>query len=591
MPHSLRFAARILFSLVLCHAALAMDTVDEAMDSLVARLLAQKDETALANLDDAAIQAFITPEERAILATRYLHFDVDKPVVVSVMRETGQTTPPYWLAESGFKKTGLQVTNTENWTYEVWQKAFPAGSVGLGINGFDKHRPHYFVAVGPQQAGEQVNITNLFPAQFSIGWVHEGAFVYHDWDSLLLKDVPRELVGQQLLTTIRGRAREAHLIGGFRKTATPSSTVPDQIVLTWSGDPRHTQTIQWRTSTAVAAGAVRFVQKDSGHATSDVPAERTRIEDRVLLNDPVCHHFTAALTGLEPATTYIYQVGNAESDTWSAPSEFTTAPDKPGPFSFITFGDSHKKVVWGDMLQAATQRHPEAAFYLLAGDLVDTGQYRDDWDQFFQVTGGMFARRPVVPALGNHDAIDGLGAGMYRALFALPENGPAEVEPEHAYTLQYGNVMFMILDSGLPPLALGEWMEAQLAASTADWKIAMFHFPPYNVDEGYPDIAALWGYLFDKYHVDMVLEGHVHYYMRSFPLRKGQPVQDPKQGTIHLISIGIENEERELPPTPYAAVQFSGVPLYQTFDVAGKRLTMRAHDPEGKVLDEIVLEK
>jgi hypothetical protein len=591
MYRLMRPVGLILVALAMVASARALDTVEEAMDSLVARLYAQKDPAALAALDEATLLNFITPEERNILATRYLHFDVDKPAVVSVLRETGQATVPFWLEAAGFAKTSMVVTNTGNWRYEVWQKTFDAGHVGLGINGFDKHRPHYFVTVGAATAGEPVQISNLFPAQFSIGWVHEGAFVYHDWDSLLLKEVPEELQGQQLLTTIRGRAREAHLIGGFRTTATPSSSSPDQILLTWNGDPRDTQAIQWRTGTAVEDGVVRFQRKDEQGKTVEVAAVRERIEDRVLMNDPHCHRFTATLTGLKPGTTYTYQVGSPKEDLWSSPAEFTTAPKKPAPFTFITFGDTHKKPHWGQMLQAANKRHPEAAFYMIAGDLVDTGQYRDDWDQFFDITGGVFAQRPLIPTIGNHDAIDGLGAGMYRAHFALPGNGPDNLLPEHTFTVQYGNVQFFILDSGLPVLDQADWLEQQLAASTADWKIAMFHFPPYNIEEGYPDIAALWGYLFDKYHMDLVLEGHVHYYMRSHPLRRGRPVEDPNEGTIHLISIGIENEDRVIPPTPYAKVAFSGTPLYQVFHVDGKRLTMRTLDPQGNERDSLVLQK
>ena len=53
------------------------------------------------------------------------------------------------------------------------------------------------------------------------------------------------------------------------------------------------------------------------------------------------------------------------------------------PFTFVSFGDTHKKKGWGEMLEKTLARHPQTAFYTIAGDLVDTGQYRDDWDQFF----------------------------------------------------------------------------------------------------------------------------------------------------------------------------------------------------------------
>jgi len=586
-------AGLVLVALVLlCSvSARAQETVDAAMDAIVSRLMAEKSTDQLMALDEPTLLKLITPGERDALASRYVHFTVNVPVIVSVMRENRQETVPFWLEEAGFVKTGEVVRNTENWTYDVWQKRYDAGPVGLGINGFDRHRQHYFVTVGPQRAGDTVVIENLFPAEYSIGAMHQGSFVYHDWDSLLIKEHPDSIAGHLLLTTIRGRAREAHLIGGFRLTATPSSTTPDQIVLTWEGDPKTTQAIQWRTNTSITSGAARYWKQGKPGTAKVAAAALEQIEDRVLLNDRFCHHFTASLRGLSPGTTYAYQVGCVETDVWSAEATFTTAPARPRPFSFMTFGDTHKKPHWGSMAQAAVARHPESAFILIAGDLVDTGQYRDDWDIFLDVSAGIFQHRPLIPTIGNHDAIDGLGAGMYRSQFALPQNGPAHVPAEHAYTIEYGNVLFIVLDSGLSTLDQAEWLEAQLAKTKADWKIAMYHFPPYNVDEAYPDIASLWGYLFDKYHLDLALEGHFHYYMRSHPIRRGRPAVAPETGTIHLISIGIENSPRTLPPAPYAAVQFSGTPLYQTIDVDGKRLTVRARDPEGQIRDEFTLTK
>ncbi|MFH0824444.1 MAG: metallophosphoesterase, partial [Pseudomonadota bacterium] len=120
--------------------------VQAAMDRIVARLCAALSPDDLMKLDEAAIQPYITPEDRRVLAGEYWCFDVDVPVIVSVMRDVEQPVAPFWLPEAGFKKTDLRVCN-EEFQYEVWQKSFDAGRVGLGINGFDKHRPHYFVAV------------------------------------------------------------------------------------------------------------------------------------------------------------------------------------------------------------------------------------------------------------------------------------------------------------------------------------------------------------------------------------------------------------------------------------------------------------
>ncbi len=102
------------------------------------------------------------------------------------------------------------LVKNEEFTYEVWQKDFDKGPIGLGINGFDKDRPVYFISVAPQNANDKLTITNIIPAQYTLDTMQVGAFTYHDWDGLTLTEVPDELKGQVLFTTVRGRAREIH---------------------------------------------------------------------------------------------------------------------------------------------------------------------------------------------------------------------------------------------------------------------------------------------------------------------------------------------------------------------------------------------
>ena len=398
----------LVFLLLLPLRVVAGETVKETVAGIVTRMYASLTPGQLAALDEPAVQKFITAEERQALASKYWCFDVNVPVVVSVMRDRQQAVVPFWLPEAGFRKTAMVVAN-ENYRYEVWQKAFGAGRVALGINGFDNHRPHYFVAVGPQERVAKLKLTDFSPQNQTLSVLREGSFIYHDWNELLLTEVPAALRGQTLLTTIRGRAREAHLVQAFRRTPFPSSAKPDLIALTWSDDPRTTQTVQWRTSTAVADGVVRYWNKAAGKAaTSEVKAARTMIEDRLLSNDRRCHHFTAVLRNLKPATTYVYKVGNPTQGNWSDDREFTSAPDGDAPFTFVFLGDTHRSPIPGQLLAKALETHPKAAFGMIAGDLVSTGLYRDDWDQFFRYTSDFFSRRPIVPCIGNHDDQDGL---------------------------------------------------------------------------------------------------------------------------------------------------------------------------------------
>lgn len=570
-------------------------TVEATVDGIVTRLFATMDRDQLHALDNAAILALLTDEEKSVLATRHWRFDVDVPVVVSVMRHEEQATPPFWLEEAGFTKTDLMARN-ESYRYEVWQKRIDAGHVGLGINGFELHRPHYFVAVGPQDPARTPRVTNVFPANQALLEMREGSTIYHDWSELVLVEVPDALRGHVLLPTIRGRARDAHLVGAFRETEFPSSEVPDLVVLTWSDDPRTTQTIQWRTSPAVETGVARYRRRD---AAANLPWEQAaaalvKVQDRLVINDRYTHHYRATLRGLEPGTPYEYTVGASDDpSTHIAPASFTTAPPAgDDPFTFIVLSDTHSNPVMRTLLRDAVSRYPGAAFCTIAGDLVGTGQYRDHWDALFAHGADFLRERPLLPTLGNHDTIDGLGAYLYLTLMGLPANGPAALEPGLAYSLRYADTLFLMLDATSPVPEQVPWLEAQLNETDARWKVAVFHFPPYSPTLDYAEIRGEWGPVFDKHNVDLVISGHVHYYLRTHPLRGGERAESPGAGTVYLITVSVPGRTREMETPDYAAVlDFSGAPLYVAITIDGDRLIGRAHDDTGAVHDEFVLER
>ncbi|GAB3936639.1 purple acid phosphatase family protein [Larkinella terrae] len=568
----------------------ANTSVKTVMDDAVTRLYQTLKPEQLDTISQSYVLGFLTEAEKKVLATQYLTFEVDVPVTVSLMRHQDQKVLPFWLENSGFKKTDLVVKN-EEYTYEVWQKAFDAGKIELGINGFDKHRPVYFISIGPQKPGEPIRISRVFPAAQTLDTLRIGAFTYHDWSDLTLTEVPEPLRGQTLFQTIRGRAREAHLVGAFRKTATPSSDQPDQILLTWSGDPTSTMDVQWRTAATVSEGLVQYWQTGTTDTLSKT-AMAFRMEDRLLQNDRFANRFTARLSGLKAGGSYGYRVGS-KSGNWSEPASFTTQSAKPDGFSFIWFGDTHKSPDWGSLARKTLARHPEIAFYSIAGDLVSTGLHRNEWDELWQYSGGIFRQKPLLPIPGNHDSQDGLGAWMYQEMFSLPKNGPQskDVPAEQTYAFTYQNALFLMIDATSPIEIQTAWIREQLANSKADWKFAFFHFPPYNFEEDYKDIRREWCSLFDNYHVDMVMSGHVHYYQRTKPMFAEKPVSSPAQGTIYTISIGIPSEHEVWPDEPYAQVRFKNGPLYQHLKIDGKTLVYKSFDKDGKLKDELKIVK
>jgi hypothetical protein len=504
------------------------------------------------------------------------------------MRSKKQKIIPFWLKSNDFKKTDLTMKNGQT-TYEVWQKSFEAGKVGLGINGFRNYGYHYFVSVGAKNKNDELKLSNFFPEDQYVGILENGAFIYHDWTELVLTDVPESMRGQKLLTTTRGRGTESHLVGAFRETDYPSSAEPDQVMLTWSSDPSSSIDIQWRTDTTVHNSRVMYRQQDFNKECS-VKAKKLLVEDRELMNDRYIHRFTAKLRNLKSGVTYEYLI--SPEDDWSKARTFST-PNESDSFSFIMFADTHHSPKFEPILNQAEGEHPETAFYSIAGDLVSEGLHRDQWDDLFEFSKGVISRKPLMAVPGNHDNHLGLGAKMYRDMFSYPTNGPIGVKKEQTYSFTYKNSLFLMLDATSSIEKQTTWIEKQLANSDATWEIAVFHFPPYNWEYPYTNIQKEWIPVFDKYSVDMVFSGHVEYYMRSKPLKNGEVVDSYKEGTAYLISVAtpVENGE-DISDEPYFAAyrEFNGW-LYQYIQIEGNRLSYKTVNHEEKVIDSFSITK
>ena len=563
-------------------------SVKSVMDDVITRLYKEVPPDQYNAIDDHFMLNFLTDDEKKVLATNYQYFDVDVPVTVSLMRNVSQPTIPFWLEESGFKKTDEIVKNDE-YAYEVWQKEFKPGRVNLGINGFDMHRSVYFICVGPTNSDDELHITNYYPEQYPIMTMKKGAFTYHDWSDLKITEYPAELEGQALFTTVRGRAREAHVEGAFRKTKFPSSEKPDQIMLTWSGDPTNSIDIQWRTNNAGGEGIAKYWIIGSSD-TLQTKADKYVLEDRMLYNDRYVYRYTAHLDQLLDGQYYEYIVGKG-TESWSDVRNFKTENKHQDQFSFIWFGDTHRDPDWAEMLQDANGKHEKIAFYSIAGDLVSTGLYRSEWDELFGYAKDVFSYKPLMPVLGNHDRQDGLGAWMYYELFSLPKNGPPNVAPESTYAFEYGNALFLMIDSTHPNEDQTAWIEEKLKNTSSIWKFVMFHFPPYNFEEPYVDIQEAWCGIFDTYHVDMVMGGHIHYYMRSKPINHGEVVNSFNEGTVYAVSIGTKANHDDIGEEPYAEKRFKDGQYYQLMEIDGNRLKYSAYNKEGVVVDEFSIIK
>lgn len=234
------------------------------------------------------------------------------------------------------------------------------------------------------------------------------------------------------------------------------------------------------------------------------------------------------------------------------------------------------------------------AFHLLAGDIcyadaqglgapetystqLPQGNDYDPfaWSAYFAMLQQSAASTPWMFGTGNHDleALYGTpqnvaprldltrGYGGHLARLDLPTNGPKGCPSVYSFT--YANLAVVSLDAndltseipastGYSGGAQVAWLEQRLAAfrsdSSIDFIVAFFHHCAFSTskthasDGGVRDALAP---LFDKYSVDLVVQGHNHQYERTNPIRAarstrqapdGSTVRPAQDGTTYVLA-------------------------------------------------------
>jgi 3',5'-cyclic AMP phosphodiesterase CpdA len=138
------------------------------------------------------------------------------------------------------------------------------------------------------------------------------------------------------------------------------------------------------------------------------------------------------------------------------------------------------------------------------------------------------------------------------------------------------------------------WLEDQLKNTDATWKIAVYHHPAYSSSPNRDNKAVreMWGALFDKYHVDLALQGHDHAYLRTYPMRNQERVETPAEGTVYIVSVS-GTKFYEQGEFAYTQFGMTNVATYQVLDIKidGNRLEYGAFDVEGQSRDTFVIQK
>ncbi len=173
------------------------------------------------------------------------------------------------------------------------------------------------------------------------------------------------------------------------------------------------------------------------------------------------------------------------------------------------------------------------------------------WDVYFGAIELSASNTPWMFATGNHDmeaAYDTHGYGGHLARLDLPGNGPAGCPS--AYSFTYGNVAVLSLDAndisyeirantGYSGGAQQGWVDRTLGAYRADpnidFIVCFFHHCAYSTTDSHASdggVRDAWCELFDRYQVDLVLQGHNHIFERTDPIRGRQRTKPAGDNSI-----------------------------------------------------------
>jgi hypothetical protein len=269
---------------------------------------------------------------------------------------------------------------------------------------------------------------------------------------------------------------------------------------------------------------------------------------------------------LIPNTKYYYSISNQELSTVSG--SFYTLPKAASTqkMEFVIFGDCGTNTVKQREVLSAVKSHFEEqridGVLLLGDNAYAYGHDEEYQNNFFNIYQDQLLKNTVLwPTPGNHDYADRTGPNLfgnhppYFDIFSLPTNGQSgglASNTESYYYFDIGNIHFVSLDSygrvndkRMSDLlgAQAVWLQNDLSQNKQDWTVVYFHHPPFSKgshdsdkEQELIDIRNNLVPIFDKYNVDLVMNGHSHNYERSYLLNGFSGVESSFSLPKHALS-------------------------------------------------------
>ncbi|MFY0654302.1 MAG: metallophosphoesterase family protein [Cyclobacteriaceae bacterium] len=322
--------------------------------------------------------------------------------------------------------------------------------------------------------------------------------------------------------------KKAYKTPQFAKDWSKAGEHPDHIVLNYGQDAATMASVTWRTNTektkgyaeiAIATAAPKFWRNAITHKAKT----ETMDASKVLMAEAISNYHSVTFEGLKPETLYAYRVGDGK--IWSEWIQFRTASKEAKPFSFLYVGDAQNYILelWSRLIREGYRKGPDASFIIHAGDMINNAHSERQWHEWFTAGGWIHRMLPSISVPGNHEYgkmfeedEERQLSTQWRPQFTLPENGVDGLE-ETNYYIDHQGMRIIALNSLRNFEEQTDWLEKTLSNNPNNWTVVTYHHPLFSASAGRSneELRELWKPLFDKYKVDLALQGHDHSYARG----------------------------------------------------------------------------
>lgn len=287
------------------------------------------------------------------------------------------------------------------------------------------------------------------------------------------------------------------------------------------------------------------------------------------------------LTGLQPGTTYYYQVGDGK--VWSETESFTISNGKETNFFILGDIQSSDTSNLASSLEALKESETSYDFAVQTGDAIDNvTNYDGNWRPFLTtVNSKTLGGVDMIHVMGNHEYYGDANGEISGALYDLPESAQ-----NSWYKMEYGKVCVVAINNGTK---LAETLADIAENLTTDciWKVLVAHEPIYGTESvsATPEILTS----IEKAGFDFVFGGDDHAYARTYPMIGGvAQAENSRGGVVYYVCgdlSGKSNEFHEREEYVKAIPHNDYIGMYLTVEATEETFTVKAVKYDGEELD------